>query len=59
MDLISAGGLHGKGFGGHADNVSVKSKVEIMAIHYCMLELVFFKVLSHTDTVHDCSKRCE
>ena len=24
-----------------------------MAIQYCMLELVFFKVLSHTDTVHD------
>ena len=22
-----------------------------MAIHYCMLELVLFKVLSHTDTV--------
>ena len=31
---------------------SMKSRVEIMAIHYCMLELVFFKVLSHTDTVH-------
>ena len=27
-------------------------RVEITAIHYCMLELVFFKVLSHTDTVH-------
>ena len=23
-----------------------------MGIHYCMLELVFFKVRSHTDTVH-------
>ena len=23
-----------------------------MAIQYCMLEIVFFKVLSHTDTVH-------
>ena len=23
-----------------------------MAIQYCMLELVFFKVLSHPDTVH-------
>ena len=31
---------------------SMKSRVEIMAIHYCMLELVSFKVLSHTDTVH-------
>ena len=31
---------------------SMKSRVEIMAIHCCMLELVFFKVLSHTDTVH-------
>ena len=33
---------------------SMKSRVEIMAIQsrYCMLELVFFKVLSHTDTVH-------
>ena len=31
---------------------SMKSRVEIMAMHYCMLELVFFKVLSHTDTVH-------
>ena len=31
---------------------SMKSRVGIMAIHYCMLELVFFKVLSHTDTVH-------
>ena len=30
----------------------MKSRVKIMAIHYCMLELVFFKVLSHTDTVH-------
>ena len=29
---------------------SMKSRVEIMAIHYCMLELVFFKVPSHTDT---------
>ena len=29
-----------------------KSRVEIMAIHYCVAELVFFKVLSHTDTVH-------
>ena len=32
---------------------SMKSSEEIMAIQYCMLELVFFKVLSHTDTVHD------
>ena len=33
---------------------SMKIRVEIMAIQsrYCMLELVFFKVLSHTDTVH-------
>ena len=31
---------------------SMKSREEIMAIQYCMLELVFFKVLSHTDTVH-------
>ena len=31
---------------------SMKSKVEIMAIHYCMREHVFFKILSHTDTVH-------
>ena len=23
-----------------------------MAVHYCMLELVFFKALSHTDRVH-------
>ena len=32
--------------------LSMKSWEEIMAVHYCMLELVFFKVLSHTDTVH-------
>ena len=51
MHMISAGGLHGKGFRGHADRVSMKSRVEIMAIHYCMLELVF-KVPSHTGTVH-------
>ena len=31
---------------------SMKSRVEIMAIHYCMLELVSFKILSHIDTVH-------
>ena len=31
---------------------SMKSRLEIMAIHHCMLELVFLKVLSHTDTVH-------
>ena len=31
---------------------SMKSRVKIMAIQYCMLELVFYKVLSHTDTVH-------
>ena len=30
----------------------MKSRVDIMAIHYCMLELVFLKVRSHTDTVH-------
>ena len=30
----------------------MKSRVEIMAIHYCILELVFFKVLSRTDAVH-------
>ena len=30
---------------------SMKSRVEIRAIQYCMLDLVFFKVLSHTDTV--------
>ena len=54
----SAGGLHCKGFGGHADTgmynavVSIKSsRVEIVATHYSMLELIFFKVLSHTDTV--------
>ena len=52
MHLISAGGLHGEGTGGHSDSVSMKSRVEIMAIQYCMLELVFFKVFSHTDTVH-------
>ena len=33
--------------------VSMKSRVEIMAMHnQCMLELVFFKVLSQLDTVH-------
>ena len=37
---------------------SMKSRVEIMAIHYCMLELVFFKVLSHSDTVHVAARRC-
>ena len=52
MHLISAGGLDGKRIGGHADSVSMKSRVEIMAIQCCMLELVFFKVRSHTDTVH-------
>ena len=34
---------------------SMKSRVEIMAIHFFIffaLELVFFKVLSHPDTVH-------
>ena len=35
---------------------SMKGREEIMAIQYCMLELVFFKVLSHTDTVHDVAK---
>ena len=41
-------------FGGHADSgFSQKhGTVYIMAIHYCMLEFVFFKVLSHTDAVH-------
>ena len=31
---------------------SMKIIVEIMAIQYCMLRLVFFKFLSHTDTVY-------
>ena len=31
---------------------SMESRVERMAIHYCMLEIVFFKVPSHTGTVH-------
>ena len=33
---------------------SMKSRVKIMTIQsqYCILELVFFKLLSHTDTVH-------
>ena len=31
---------------------SMESRVERMAIHCCMLELVFFKVLSHNETVH-------
>ena len=31
---------------------SMKSRVEITTIQYRMLELVFFKVLSRTDTVH-------
>ena len=55
MHLISASGLHGKGFRGHADIIVFsmqRSLLEIMAVHYCMLNLVFFKVLSHTDTVH-------
>ena len=54
MHLISAGGLHGKGFRGHADIIvfSMQRRVEIIAVHYCMLKLVFFKVLSHTDTLH-------
>ena len=30
----------------------MKSRVQIIAIHYCTVELVFLKVLSHTDTVH-------
>ena len=52
--MISPGGLHGKGFRGHPAEIvfSMKSKIEIMPIHYCMLELVFFKVLSHVDTVY-------
>ena len=54
MHLISAGGLHGKWFRRHANIIvfSMQRTVEIMAVHYCMLKLVFFKVLSHTDTVH-------
>ena len=32
--------------------MQMQRRVEIMAVHYCMLKLVFFKVLSHTDTVH-------
>ena len=56
MHLISPGGLHGKGLevGGHALQIafSMKSRVQIISILYCMVELVFFKVLSHTDTVH-------
>ena len=31
---------------------SMESRVEIMAIHYCTLKLVFGKVLSHVATVH-------
>ena len=38
---------------------SMKRRVEIMAIHFCMLELVFFKVLSHTDTVHEAEDASE
>ena len=52
MRLISAGGLHGKGFGGHADSVFNEKQGRNHGNHYCMLKLVFFKVLSHTDTVH-------
>ena len=56
MHLISPGGLHGKGLevGGHALQIvfSMKRSVEILAIHYCMVELVSFKVLSQTNTVH-------
>ena len=57
MRLISAGGLQGKGSGGHAVKQIVfsrKSRVETLAIRYWVLELVFFKaiVLSHTETVH-------
>ena len=55
MHLISPGGLHGKGLevGGHALQIvfSMKRSVEILAIHYCMVELVSFKVLSQTNTV--------
>ena len=53
MHLISAGGLHGKGFGGHADSVFNEKQGRNHGNDYCMLELVsVFKVLSHTDTVH-------
>ena len=34
-------------------------RVEIMAIHYCMFKLVFSKVLSHTDTVHEAEDASE
>ena len=34
------------------EGFSTKSRVGIRTMHYCMLELVFFKVLSHTDTAH-------
>ena len=56
MHLISAGGLHGKGFGGHADSVfnenQGRNHGNTVRVQYCMLELVFFKVHSHTDTAH-------
>ena len=37
----------------------MKSRVEIMAILYCVLELVFFKGLSHTDAAHGAEYTCE
>ena len=56
MHLISAGALHGKGFGGHADSVfnekQGRNHGNTVRVQYCMVELVFYKVLSHTDTVH-------
>ena len=54
VHLISAGGLHGKGFVGHADSGFNEKQVRNHGNpdHHCMLKLVFFKVLSHNDTVH-------
>ena len=54
MHLISAGGVHSKGFGSHADSVfnEKQGRNHGNTMSCFVLELVFFKVLSHPDTVH-------
>ena len=41
MHLISAGGMHGKGFRGHADIIvfSMHRRVEIMAVNYILMHV--------------------
>ena len=54
MHLISAGSLHSKGFGGHADSVfnEKQGRNHGNTLLYARTRLLQSNVLSHTDTVH-------